>query len=66
MRVRAASAGLALLAVEATLCVWAVDAVSRTHGVMPHVRDIRAWSLAAPVALALALARRRTPAVRHV
>jgi len=57
MRVRVMTAGVALLAVEAALTVSAVDAISTAYGVLPHVRDIRAWSIAAPIALAFVLAR---------
>jgi exosortase/archaeosortase family protein len=66
MRAGVMTAGLVLLAVEAALLVSIVDAIAGTYGVMPQVRDIRGWSIAAPVALAFVLGRRGMHAGEHV
>jgi exosortase/archaeosortase family protein len=60
-RWRAFTAGLALLAVSQIVLLAALHVVVGHAGLMPHVRDIRAWAVAAPVLLIAALVANDRP-----
>jgi hypothetical protein len=62
-RWRALTTGFALLAVSQIVLLAALHFLVRHAGVMPHVRDIRAWAVAGPVILVAALVAHDRP--RH-
>lgn len=48
-------AGLAVLALTQTASLLVLQALAGHAGVMPHVRDVRAWAVAVPVAVFVAV-----------
>jgi hypothetical protein len=48
-------AGFALLGLAQIVTFAALHAVVRYAGVVPHVRDVRAWALAAPLLVVVAM-----------
>ena len=57
---RLAAAGLALLGLSQIVVFTILQAVAGHGGVMPHVRDVRAWALAGPLLIVIAMVRRGT------
>ena len=61
LRWRAFTAGLALLGVSQVVLLAALHFVVSHAGLMPHVRDIRAWAVAGPTLLIAALVAHDRP-----
>jgi exosortase/archaeosortase family protein len=55
LRWRSLVAGFALLGLAQIVTFAALHAVVRYAGVVPHVRDVRAWALAAPLLVVVAM-----------